>query len=88
MSGGSMISGAEPYSKARGSCKESVLSDELRDELGADAFEVDCMFAHRQIVFQPLLVHAAKRTQKVAQTCPYPFESVTIHFPNAITILV
>ena len=46
------------------------------------------MFTHRHIVVQVLLVHAAKRTQKVSQRLPQAFNRVDVNFSNAIAIIV
>jgi len=46
------------------------------------------MFAHRQIVFQTLLVNAAKRAQKVAGCRPQSFDSVDRHLSHSISIVI
>jgi hypothetical protein len=53
-----------------------VLGDKLSDELGTDTFEIDRMFAHRQVVVQILRVDATKGTQKLAGGRPQTFDSV------------
>ena len=46
------------------------------------------MFAHRQIVFQTLLVNAAKRPQKVAGRRPQSFDGVDMNLSHAISIVI
>src|SRR5712692_2271423 len=46
------------------------------------------MFAHRQIVFQPLLVNAAKRSQKVARRRPQAFDCVDMNLSHSISIII
>ncbi len=71
-----------------GSCNSSVLSNELRNKLGADALEVDFMFAHRQIVFQTLLVNASKRPQKIAGRRSQSFNCVDMDLSHSIAIVI
>ena len=65
-----------------------MLSDKLRDELGADAFTIDFMFADRQIAFQTLLMNTSERAQKVAGCRPQPFDGVDLDLSYAIAILI
>lgn len=46
------------------------------------------MFAHRQIVFQTLLVNAAKRSQEIAGRCPQPFNCVDMDLSHSIAIVI
>ena len=61
-------------------------SDKLSDELGADAFEIDFMFAHGQVVVQILFVDATKWAQKIACRGPQAFDGIGVDFPDAIAV--
>ena len=63
-------------------------SDKLSDELRADTFEIDLMFAHGQIVVQMLLVDASKRAQKIAGRGPQAFDGMGVDFPEAIAVVL
>jgi hypothetical protein len=65
-----------------------VLGDKLSDELGTDTFEIDRMFAHRQVVVQILLVDATKGTQKIAGGRPQAFDSVGMDLADAIAVVI
>ena len=65
-----------------------MLSDKPSDKLGTDAFEIDLMFAHGQIVVQIFLVDSAKRAQKIARGCPQAFDGVGMDLPDAIAIVI
>ena len=71
-----------------GSCNQFVLSNKLSNELWADAFQVDSVLTHRQIVFQILLMDAAKGSQKVARRGPQPFDGVAVNLAHAIAIII
>ena len=63
-------------------------SDKLSDELGADAFEIDLMFAHGQIVVQILFVDSPKRAQKIACRGPQTFDGIGVDFADAIAVII
>ena len=63
-------------------------SDKPSDELGADAFEIDLMFAHGQIVVQILLVDSTKRAQKIACGGPQAFDGVGMDLADAIAVVI
>jgi len=46
------------------------------------------MFAHRQIVFQTLLVNTSERAQKVAGCRPQSFDGVDMHLSHSISIVI
>src|SRR5574341_2558629 len=46
------------------------------------------MFAHRQIVFQTLLVDTSKRAQKVADRRPQSFDCVDMDLSHSIAIVI
>ena len=65
-----------------------MLSDKSSDKRGTDAFEIDLMFAHGQIVVQILLVDSAKRAQKIAGGRPQAFDGVGMDLADAIAVVI
>jgi hypothetical protein len=65
-----------------------VPSDKPGDELRIDAFEIDLMFAHSQVVVQILLVDATKRAQEIAGRGPQAFDGIGVDFAEAIAVVI
>jgi hypothetical protein len=80
--------GQEIEDKERGSCEQCVHSYQLSNELSANAFAVDAVFTHRQIVFQILLVDPAKGAQKITGRRPQTFDTISMNFAHPITVVI
>lgn len=66
----------------------SVGSNKGTDEGRRDALEVDAPLTYSDVLAQVLLVNTSERTQEVTHRSPQPFNRVSMHLPDAISIIV
>ena len=65
-----------------------IATNERRNKLWRDAFEVDAMFTHRHIARQIIFVNPAERPQKVARAGPHALCGIGMDLTNAVAIVI
>jgi hypothetical protein len=75
-------------SKWLGSCQNLVQGDQLGDESGRNAFQVDGELTDGDISAEELLVNATERAQEIAYRRPHVLDGVDVHFTDAIAIVI
>ncbi len=62
--------------------------NQVRNEIGTDAFEVDTEFADGNVTRKVFLVNTSKGTKKIANCRPHAFTCVGMDLTNTITVIV
>ena len=62
--------------------------DQVRDEIGIDAFEIDTEFADGNVTCKVFLVNTSKGTSEIANRRPHTFTCVGVNLTNSVTVVV
>ena len=65
-----------------------MLRDESRDKRETDAFEIDLMFTHRQIVVQIFLVKSTKGAQEITGHRPQALDGIDVDLADTIAVII
>lgn len=65
-----------------------LASNQGRDEIGTDAFEIDIEFADGNITRKVFLVNTSKGTKKIANCRPHAFTCVGMDLTNTVPVIV